>query len=70
MKVAHSAIQAYVNALEAYQTCVDNEAASTPADQADLKRALVAQGDAAVDAAHSYADGFSEQLKIFKARPQ
>jgi len=68
MKTAHNAIQAYVNALEGYQNCVDKEASAAPPDQADLKRALEAQGDAAVDAAHSYADEFSEQLKIFKAR--
>ncbi len=68
MKTAHSAIQAYVNQLESYQTCVDKDASATPADQADLKRALVAQGDAAIDEANGLAAEFSEQLKIFKAR--
>jgi hypothetical protein len=69
MKEAHDAIQAYVNQLEGYKTCLKTEADDAPADTPqEQKLTWLAQGDAAVDAASYLANQFSYALKTFKAR--
>jgi hypothetical protein len=69
MNAGHDAIQAYVNALEAYQSCLRNQAEQAPPDTApQLKAAWIAQGDAAIDLAQTLAAGYSAALKQFKER--
>lgn len=69
MRVAHDGIQAYVNKLEAYKTCLKTQADSAPADTpAELKLTWIAQGDAAVDNASFIAAQFSYALKTYKER--
>jgi hypothetical protein len=68
MSLAHDVIQNYVVELEFYQKCRDNQADHAPANaSADQKQAWIAQGDSAVDMATAAADGFTAQLKVFKA---
>jgi len=69
MKQAHDAIQAYVNALEAFQACKKQEVEQAPSDISDeTKLTWMAQGDAALDAANLLAAQFSYALKSFKER--
>jgi hypothetical protein len=69
MKLAHDAMQNFVNALEAYQTCLEKQIKAAPADtKPELKIAWRAQGNAAIDLAEKVSSVYSDQYKIFKAR--
>ncbi len=69
MKAGRVALQKYVNFLEDYGTCLDNELKGLPADaKPEIKAALVSKGDAAIEAAHEIADIYAIQLRAFKAR--
>lgn len=69
MKTAHDAIQGYVVQLEAYKTCLKDQADNAPADVSqEQKLAWAAQGDAAVDAANFLANQFSYALKTYKEK--
>lgn len=68
MKQAHDALQAFVNALEAFQTCVEDEYKSAPPDtKPEDKRAWRAQGNAAIDLANYLKALYEEQVQIYKA---
>ena len=69
MKAGHDALQKYVNILESYQTCLDNEIKNAPPDtKPEVKAGLASSADAAAEAAHEIADIYSIQLRAFKAR--
>jgi hypothetical protein len=68
MKLGHDVMQAFVNQLEAYQACRNNQADHTPGITEAQKDALITQGNNAVDEANALAAAFSAQLKAFKAR--
>ena len=69
MKTAHAAVQKFVNALQNYQSCLENQIKTAPPDpDIDLKQAWRAQGNAAVDLAHDIAADYAEQYQIFKSR--
>ncbi len=69
MKIAHDALQTYVNALESYQTCLEKQITAAPPDtKPELKLAWRAQGNAAIDVAKAASARYAEQYKIFKAR--
>jgi hypothetical protein len=63
MMTQHDAIQGFVEALEAYQTCENDRAAKEPDEGA--KNRDIALGNRAVDAAHALANAFAAQLKIY-----
>ncbi len=69
MKLGHDVMQAFVQQLEDYQACRNNQidhpppGASTP-----QKEIWLQQGNDAVDEANMLANAFSAQLKAFKAR--
>jgi hypothetical protein len=69
MRAGHDRIQAFVNALEAYQACrnsqIDHAAPTVTAAQ---KQTWLDEGNAAVDEANVLASAFSAQLKLFKAK--
>jgi hypothetical protein len=70
MKAAHDSMQSFVNALEKYQACVENQIKDAPADTPKfMKNAWRAQGNAGIDEAHAAAEAYAEQLKAFKSRP-
>lgn len=67
MKLAHSAMQTFVDALEAYQVCLEKQIKDAPPDtKEELKLAWRAQGNAAIDLAHQAAQVYSNQYQIFK----
>jgi len=69
MKLGQVVIQNFVNQLEAYQTCRNNQADhAAPTVSAQQKSTWIDQGNSAVDEANDLAAAFSAQLKIFKAR--
>jgi hypothetical protein len=69
--LGHDTIQAFVNQLEAYQACLNNKVDHAPPGVTDKQKdGWIEQGNAAVDQANALAAAFSEQLKIFKARPK
>ncbi len=69
MAATHAAVQKFVDALQAYQACLENQIKSTASDpDFDLKQAWRAQGNAAVDLAQDVAADYAEQYKIFKSR--
>ncbi len=69
MKLGHDVIQHFVEQLEGYQACRNNQVDHAPASvSADQKEKWTAQGNAAVDEAHAVADSFTAQLQVFKQR--
>jgi hypothetical protein len=71
MKHGHDALQAFVNALQDYQKCIEQEIKDAPPDtKPEVKQRLQANADAAIDAAHEIADVYSIQLRAFKARQE
>jgi hypothetical protein len=70
MALGHATIQNFVNELENYQACRNNQLDHADASVSDKqKQAWLDQGNAAVDEANAIANAFTAQLKIFKARP-
>jgi hypothetical protein len=69
MKAGHDRIQAFVNALEAYQSCRNSQIdhAGATATEAQ-KQQWLDEGNNAVDEANTLAAAFSAQLKLFKAK--
>ncbi len=71
MKHGHDDLQKFVNALQDYQKCLEQEIKDAPPDtKPEAKQRLQANADAAIDAAHEIADVYSIQLRAFKARQE
>jgi hypothetical protein len=69
MKAGRQALQAHVDLLQSYQSCLAAQAAQAPADTApELKATWLAQGDAALDVAQTEAATFSTELQLFRAK--
>ncbi len=69
MKVAHTAIQGFVKALEAYQACLEQHIASAPpTTTSDEKQVWRRAGNNAIDIANLLAKAYDAQYKIFKAQ--
>jgi hypothetical protein len=69
MKTGREKLQAYVNLLQTYQNCMEDQIKNAPpGTKPELKQQWQANADAAVDAAHEIADIYSIQLRAFKAR--
>jgi hypothetical protein len=70
MALGRSTIQNFVNELENYQACRNNQLDhAAPTVTEAQKQTWLDQGNAAVDEANAIANAFAAQLKIFKARP-
>jgi hypothetical protein len=71
MKEGRQKLQSYVNLLQDYQKCMEEQIKTAPPDtKPEVKQQWQANADAAVDAAHEIADIYSIQLRAFKARQQ
>ena len=71
MKHGREVLQTYVNALQTYQKCLDEQVKNAPPDtKPEVKQQWAANADAAIDAAHEIADVYSIQLRAFKARQE
>ena len=71
MKHGHDALQAFVNALQDYQKCMEQQIKDAPPDtKPEIKQRWQANADVAIDAAHEIADVYSIQLRAFKARQE
>jgi hypothetical protein len=69
MKQGRERLQAYVNLLQTFQKCREDEIKNAPPDtKPELKQQWQAEADIAVDNAHEIADIYSIQLRAFKAR--
>lgn len=69
MREGKDKLQAYVNILQTYQTCMHKQIDDAPPDtKPEVKAQWAANADAAIDAAHEIADVYSIQLKVWKAR--
>ena len=70
MALGHDTLQSFVNQLEAYQACLNNKVDHPAPGVTDAQKdTWIEQGNAAVDQANALAAAFSDQLKIFNARP-
>jgi hypothetical protein len=71
MKHGREVLQTYVNILQTYQKCMDDQIKNAPPDtKPEVKQQWAANADAAIDAAHEIADVYSIQLRAFKARQE
>jgi hypothetical protein len=71
MKHGREQLQSYVNSLQEYQKCMDEQIKHAPADtKPEVKQQWAANADAAINAAHTIADVYSIQLRAFKARQE
>jgi hypothetical protein len=69
MKEGHEALQKYVNILQDYQKCEEQQLKDAPPDtKPEVRQQWQANADVAIDAAHEIADVYSIQLRAFKAR--
>jgi hypothetical protein len=69
MKVGREKLQTYVNLLQIFQKCREDQIKNAPPDtKPELKQQWQAEADIAVDSAHEIADIYSIQLRAFKAR--
>jgi hypothetical protein len=70
-KAAHPTIQAYVQALDAYQDCITVKIKQIPAGtKPDEVQKLRADSSAALDEAKALSDAYSAQVKIYKTTGQ
>jgi len=70
-KAAHPAIQAYVQALDAYQYCLMAKIKQIPAGtKPDDVQKLRADSSATLDEAKALSDAYQAQVKIFKTSGQ
>ncbi|HTJ63292.1 MAG TPA: hypothetical protein VL899_05735 [Alphaproteobacteria bacterium] len=71
MKEGRQKLQTYVNLLQNYQKCMEDQIKNAPPDtKPETKQKWQANADIAIDAAHEIADIYSIQLRAFKARQQ
>jgi hypothetical protein len=71
MKHGREALQTFVNALQDYQKCMEQQIKDAPPDtKPEVKQRWQANADTAIDAAHEIADVYSIQLRAFKARQE
>ncbi len=71
MKHGREVLQTYVNILQTYQKCMEDQIKNAPPDtKPEVKQQWAANADAAIDAAHEIADVYSIQLRAFKARQE
>ena len=69
MRTGRETLQKYVNALQAYQTCMNQQVKDAPPDtKPEVKAQWQANADAAIEAAQEIADVYSIQLRAFKSR--
>jgi hypothetical protein len=69
MALSRTVIQAFVQQLEAYQACRNNQADhAAPGVTQAQKDKWIEQGNDAVDEANALASAFSAQLQIYKTR--
>ena len=69
MQEGRVALQNYVNILQTFQKCREDEIKAAPADtKPEVKQKWAAEADSAIDAAHTIADVYSIQLRAYKAR--
>src|SRR5471030_786915 len=69
MKAGRERLQTYVNILQTYQKCMEDQIKNAPPDtKPEVKQQWAVNADAAVDAAHEIADVYAIQLRAFKAR--
>ena len=68
MRAGREALQAFVNKLQSYQSCLEAELKAAPADTLpQLKIAWRAAGNAAIDQAQQLAQDYDRELKLFKS---
>ena len=71
MGAARGAVQGYVATLQDYQDCLEAKIKNAPkGTKGEELQKLRDQGNAAIDQAQALAASYSQQMKIFKARPQ
>lgn len=71
MKHGRETLQNFVNILQDYQKCVEQQIKDAPPDtKPEVKQQWQANANAAIDAAHEIADVYSIQLRAFKARQE
>jgi hypothetical protein len=71
MKHGREALQKYVNFLQDYQKCMEQQIKDAPPDtKPEVKQQWQANANVAIDAAHEIADVYSIQLRAFKARQE
>lgn len=69
MDKARKAVQAYVNDLQAYQSCMEQQIKSVPErTDPEIKQLWRDRGNAAIDAANRIKDAYIAQSRIYKAR--
>jgi len=69
MKEGRVRLQKYVDILQTYQKCMEDQIKDAPPNtKPELKQEWQANADLAVDAAHEIADVYAIQLRAFKAR--
>jgi hypothetical protein len=69
LKVAHEAVQSYVNSLQAYQDCQEAQIKMAPktTKPEDLQKMRDA-GNAAIEEAQGLAAQYAEQVRVYRAR--
>jgi hypothetical protein len=71
MKHGREVLQKYVNFLQDYQKCMEQQIKDAPPDtKPEVKQQWQANANVAIDAAHEIADVYSIQLRAFKARQE
>ena len=71
MLAGKAALQKYVNDLQGFQDCIEQQIKSAPKEtKSNVLQGWRDQGNAAIDEANAQSAVFSAQLKAFKARPQ
>ena len=71
MKHGREALQTFVNLLQDYQKCMEQQIKDAPPDtKPEVKQQWQANANVAIDAAHEIADVYSIQLRAFKARQE
>jgi hypothetical protein len=68
MRAGHDALQSFVNKLQAYQVCMEDQFNSATNDtRPEVKIAYRTLGNAAIDEAVALAADYDQQLKLFKS---
>ena len=68
MAASHTAVQKFVNALQSYQQCLEQQIRSAGPDiDVNMRQAWRAQGNAAVDLAHEVAEDYEDRYRVYKS---
>jgi hypothetical protein len=69
MRAGHDALQGFVDKLQTYQACLEDEIKNAPADtRPEMKIAWRTVGNAAIDQARDLAAEYDNQIKLYKSR--